>query len=232
MAGQKMNPLLRALVLRVLFVYEFFWPIERPVEMWLWPRRGRPYPPPSRLKQQTVQAYGQRFALETLIETGTYLGEMAAVSARHFQRVVSIELDHDLYQRAHRKLSRYGNVTVLWGDSAWVLPQVLAEGREPYLFWLDAHYSGGLTASGVEETPIARELELILGQSDRYHVVLIDDARCYDGRHGYPRLADLCRHLSAQRPSWLCEVRDDIIRFHPRDWPGLSRPSARPSIAP
>ena len=43
---------------------------------------------------------------------------------------------------------------ILQGDSTDVLPEVVEKMDEPTLFWLDGHYSGGITASGEQETPI------------------------------------------------------------------------------
>ena len=80
------------------------------------------------------------------------------------------------------------NVQLLVGDSASVLPGILATLHEPALFWLDAHYSGTGTTLGDRVTPISAELNAVLGHPVRGHVVLIDDAREFHDstRSGYP----------------------------------------------
>jgi hypothetical protein len=82
----------------------------------------------------------------------------------------------------------------------------------PALFWLDGHYSAGITARGSLETPVQRELEIILASAND-HVILVDDARCF-GTGDFPTL-DAVRALVAElRPGWTCVVNDDIIRIH------------------
>jgi len=48
------------------------------------------------------------------------------------------------------------------------------------LFWLDGHYSGESTAHGAETTPIYEELQQIFDADNRGHVIIIDDARCFE----------------------------------------------------
>ncbi|MCG2740183.1 MAG: hypothetical protein L6300_08080, partial [Syntrophaceae bacterium] len=79
---------------------------------------------------------------------------------------------------------------------------------------LDSHYSGGETAKGKQETPIRRELLHIFSHPIAGHVILIDDAHCFDGTRDYPSLGELKNIILAARPSWVFEVRDDIIRSH------------------
>ena len=47
-------------------------------DYWYWILRGRPLRSPHLLKQKVVREYGERFGLKTLVETGTYYGEMVA----------------------------------------------------------------------------------------------------------------------------------------------------------
>ncbi len=92
----------------------------------------------------------------------------------------------ELHQRARARLKRYSNVKLIQGDSAALLPDLLAGLSEPAGFWLDAHFSGGETARGDVDTPVVSELRAILGHPMRRHVILIDDARLFTGGDGYP----------------------------------------------
>jgi hypothetical protein len=178
-----------------------------------WERSGRGVPLPHRLKQEIVTAYGERFGLHVLVETGTCSGTMVEAQRRKFRRIWSIELNPDLAQRCKTRFRSESSVEIVQGDSAIELPRFLASLREPALFWLDAHYSGGVTAKGDSETPIEAELTLVLSHSDR-HVVLVDDARYFDGTHDYPTL-DAVRALTRRiRPDHRVSVEDDIIRIH------------------
>ena len=107
-------------------------------------------------------------------------------------------------------------ITLLQGDSGVRLQEVLDGLTEPALFWLDAHYSGPITARGAVDSPIVRELDAIRGHRVNGHVVLIDDMRDFQGRDGYPTVDELVRWIRSVDPVSIVEVRDDILRWHPR----------------
>lgn len=58
-------------------------------------------------------------------------------------------------------------------------------------------------------------LKAILNHPIKQHVILIDDARCFDGTNGYPYLDDLLRVIG-EDGSYIAEVSTDIIRLIPR----------------
>ena len=188
--------------------------LRRHYEVWRWYRAGRPSPPPPLVKQAIVKDYARRFALRTLIETGTYRGDMVNACRETFETIVSIELDEVLFEEARRRFAKYPHVAILHGDSGPVLMQTLPTILTPCLFWLDGHYCGTVTARGGAETPILHELSAILSHPVREHVILIDDARCFDGTHDYPTIDELRRAVLNIRPDWLFEIANDIIRAH------------------
>ena len=61
-----------------------------------WRLRGRPLRVPHLVKQRAVLEYARRFGLLTLVETGTYYGEMVAATRNYFRRIYSIESDPGL----------------------------------------------------------------------------------------------------------------------------------------
>jgi hypothetical protein len=130
------------------------------------------------MKQKIVSSYARQFSIRNLVETGTYLGDMVYANRNVFDRIFSIELDKSLYERALHRFSRFAHITILHGDSSVVLPELLDTIRAPCLFWLDAHYSAGITSKAGAETPIIEELQLILKRGVVEDVILIDDARC------------------------------------------------------
>src|ERR1051325_5231200 len=97
--------------------------VRRRYEVWRWKQGGRPNPPPPLIKQAIVQAYARQFALDTLIETGTYRGDMVNACLGTFARIVSIELDRVLFQEARRRFAAYPHVSILCGDSGQVLKE-------------------------------------------------------------------------------------------------------------
>lgn len=180
-----------------------------------WEQNGRPVPPPHIIKQLTVKDYARRFTLEVLIETGTGYGEMIYATKDFFKHIYSVELSEELAQAAQQKYGKHANVQVIHGDSSRVLPTLLPAIVEPTLFWLDAHYSSGPTARGESDTPIMQELSLVLQASQQRNVILIDDARHFTGLNGYPTVEELRAFMKKQRPQWVFELKDDIIRTHP-----------------
>ena len=104
-------------------------------------------------------------------------------------------------------------MSILQGDSAIVLPTLLESLHVPTLFWLDGHYSAGNTALGSMETPISAEIDAILIHPVRGHVILIDDARNFDGSHDYPSLVALKQSVMERSPKASFSVRDDVIRI-------------------
>jgi hypothetical protein len=184
----------------------------------VWHAAGRPVPPPHEIKQDLILRYAARHRVRVLVETGTYLGEMVEAMHRRFERVISVELDPKLHRQASERFSRLPHVTIMFGDSGDVLPGILAGLHAPALFWLDGHYSAGVTAKGERETPILKELEHIFAHAIDRHIVLIDDARLFNGTHDYPTLTELEDFVRARRPDTKFEVDDDIIRISDVHW--------------
>ena len=180
-----------------------------------WIRSGRPIPPPHIVKQQVLRHHRERFGLSTLIETGTYQGDMIHAMRDAFSRIYSIELDERLYRRALKRFKGMPHVTILQGDSGVVLKRVLSEETEPCLLWLDGHYSGSGTARGDLDTPIEAELRAVLRDRNKRHVILVDDARLFNGIDGYPTVKEIEALVAAERPDCIVEVADDVIRICP-----------------
>lgn len=187
-----------------------------------WEFAGHAGPPPPLRKQYLVRDYGAAFGAQVLVETGTYFGDMVAAAQSDFREVTTIELAPVLAEAAARRFGGVPGIRVLPGDSREVLPRVLAQLHERAVFWLDGHFSGGVTAAG--DTPLLDEVTAVLQHHVADHVVLIDDARCL-GTGDYPSRDDLRAVLEQHRPDWVFEERDDVVRIHPR--PSAQRPPDR-----
>jgi hypothetical protein len=182
--------------------------------VWQWRMAGRPVPPPPPVKHAIVKAYQRRFNLHVLVETGTFAGGMIDAALPFFDRITSIELDPTWHARAVERFRDAPRVTLLEGDSGARLSDVLATLGEPALFWLDAHYSGPVTARGAVDSPIVQELAAIRAHRVAGHVVLIDDMRVFDGTGGYPTVPELVQWIRDADPGGTVEVEDDILRWH------------------
>lgn len=167
---------------------------------------------PHRLKQKIVLDNAAAFGTRILVETGTYYGLMLQGCLPHFDQLYSIEVEPHFYRRACRVFSGHPKVKLLRGDSAEVLPPLLRTISVPCLFWLDAHYSGGLTGQARIETPIRTELEAIFHHPCR-HVVLIDDADCFDGTHDYPEVEWIAE--TAKTNGYAFAKGQNVIRLRP-----------------
>lgn len=187
----------------------------RGLVVWFWKRNDYPAPPPHQIKQMVIEEYQKQFGYTILIETGTYLGDMVEAQKNNFKRIISIELDPHLYQRAKRKFAEDKHIEIYQGNSDRVLLQIMPSVKEPAIFWLDGHYSAGITAKGDKETPIYGELEAIFNNSSLPHVLLIDDARLFVGSNDYPSIDDLSHFIRYKTQSYDILVKDDIIRVLP-----------------
>ena len=183
--------------------------------VWHWKRKGCPVPPPHQVKKMVIEEYQKRYGCSVLVETGTYLGDMVGAQENNFKRIISIELDQHLYERAKRKFRKKSNITIYHGDSSKVLPQILTTITENAIFWLDGHYCAGFTAKGDKETPIYEELEVIFQDSIHDHILLIDDARLFTGGRDYPTIKELSDFIRGKNKDYIVEVKDDIIRAMP-----------------
>lgn len=166
-------------------------------------------------KQKTVMEYAKAFDTDILIETGTYLGDMVYAVASNFKEIYSIELDEKLARAAHNRFKRRNNVHIVSGDSSKMLPALLLKMGRPCLFWLDAHYSGGITAKGGQYTPVMHELGLIFNHPVKNHVILIDDAGSFTGKDNYPTIEEVVNLLKELAPQYSLEAKDNIIRILP-----------------
>lgn len=127
---------------------------------------------------------------------------------------VSIELDETLCALARRRFRRHPDVEILWGDSGSLLANVVEQLTEPAVFWLDGHYSGGVTADSGGDAPILSELEAVL-VSPVAHLVLVDDARLFDGTNGYPTMDAVSSLVATHRPNSPASVDNDVVVCQP-----------------
>lgn len=171
--------------------------------------------------KQALSAYGKRQLildvlsscnLQTVIETGTFLGDTTHYLASRGYHVTSVELDSRLAALARARFDGVGNVQVIEGDSGKLMPGLIVKLEQPALFYLDGHYSGGDTGKGEQETPIVKEIEAILAGAPIGSFVIIDDARCFGLMPDYPPRDEFLTMLQKRGVGYAI-VKDDSIRF-------------------
>lgn len=206
-----MNRLLESVVRRTP-IYSLLRRRRQRLELIEWERRGRTVPVPHLIKQQSIREIAEQRSLETFVETGTYYGDMVEAMRDHFSRLFSIELGEELYEKARKRFVGQKKIEIIHGDSGVELGKLLPRLDRPALFWLDGHYSAGVTARGETDTPIYEELTHILSSQQSGHVVVIDDARCFGVEPGYPTISELSSFIRARRPDAIIEIENDSVR--------------------
>lgn len=191
-------------------VYHFFCGIRDCLQ---WLKRGYSPPSPHFIKQSCLLRNG--FPDSIWVETGTFLGLTTQLLAKHATYVYSIEPDQKLFSRACTLFSQCGNVEILNGTSEEVFPTLLPRIKGNVNFWLDGHFSAGITFKGAQETPILDELECISRNIDNFGriCVLVDDIRCFNPRlpeyAAYPSLDTLVDWAIRHKLDW--HIEHDIF---------------------
>ena len=180
-----------------------------------WEKLERPLPPPHQYKQFIVEQVAKKYNLKTLVETGTCFGHMIEAQRNNFSKLYSIEIEPTLYKDANKFFLPYTHIKIIQGDSAFKLGEILNDlSNESVLFWLDGHYSGGITGMGDEQCPIFEELQIIFDYGIGVKYILIDDARCFDGTNDYPTLDELRAFVKSREKDINIEVLNDIIHLY------------------
>jgi hypothetical protein len=178
-----------------------------------WKRAGCPIPTPHLVKQLAIKKYKHIYEYKILVETGTFRGDMVYAQRKNFEHIYSIELSEKLWADAVTRFQKFNNISIMQGDSGNVLKEIINTLNQPAIFWLDGHYSAGETAKGEKECPIFEELDCIFLNNKFNHVLLIDDARCFNGEGDYPTIEDLTAYIKSKNNKYQLEVKDDILRY-------------------
>ena len=161
-------------------LWDVFKKIAELPDYYYWRLRGSPMRRvPHLLKQRTLREYARKYNLNTMVETGTNMGQMIRAMLPVMEEIYSIEMDEWNYSRACRRFAGNRKVHMVHGESGSTLPRILREVQQPCLFWLDAHNYD-------KETPIREELAAISERGIRGDVILVDDSKWFDGRNQYP----------------------------------------------
>jgi hypothetical protein len=151
-------------------------------------RNGWTGSPPYLIKRSMLKAEILRLKAKSFVETGTYMGDTIWALADSCERLISIEVQPVLADIASGRFRNVSQVEIITGDSATELNRVVDDLDGPILFWLDGHYSAGMTGRGIRDCPIFEELAAIARISDRIFSIMIDDARCFGTDPAYPTL--------------------------------------------
>jgi hypothetical protein len=173
-------------------------------------------------KREVIEGFARRFSIHAFVETGTFLGDTVEYFRQKFDTLYSIELSKTLAEKAAARFADHKNVQIIQGDSGEELKKLVLKINAPTLFWLDGHYSSEffmgseyiVTARGEKDTPVVNELKTLL--TDKHsHVILIDDARLFNGENDYPTIKEIRKMLQDAAHPYALTVEKDIIRILP-----------------
>lgn len=168
-------------------------------------------------KHEVIKSYAGVTHGLTFLESGTFRGDTVEAMLPFFRKLISIELFEELYLAATKRFEGNENVSILNGDSGKILASVINEIEGPIVYWLDGHYSGAGTALSKDtQCPIIAELKAVTTRGNPADVILIDDARLFGWRSGYPSKQSVRGIVSKQLPSHKFMIREDIIVICPK----------------
>src|SRR6266852_4231166 len=183
-----------------------------------WGDRKFAAPSPHFIKQKVLLRNGLRDA--TWVESGTFMGDTTSVLSRVAKMVYSIEPEPALFSKAEQKFRNTSNVKIIKGLSDDVFPKLLPTISGNVCFWLDGHYSAGITFKGPKDTPILDELAAVgrhIAQMNKI-VVLVDDVRCFDPSNpefsAYPPVDVLVDWAKEHNLTWHIERDIFIAKNH------------------
>lgn len=145
-----------------------------------WEQRLYASPSPADIKRSSLRRIG--FPDAVWVETGTFLGDTAAFLSAEAKFVYTIEPEQTLYHKAAQRFAGSSKVTPIFGLSEEVFSTLLPTLSGIVNFWLDGHYSGGVTHQGPTDCPVREELQNIETNMNRFSkvAIMIDDIRCFD----------------------------------------------------
>lgn len=160
-----------------------------------WTRANFNSPAPQIVKWSVLSRWGGN---SCWVETGTFLGDTTLFLSKLAKLVKSIEPSQKLAADAVSRLKPFGNIEIICDLSENILDELVSEliskGENDFSFWLDGHFSEGITFQGPVDTPIRTELNIIGKhfQNIERLTVFIDDVRCFNpARHEYRTYPDL-----------------------------------------
>lgn len=180
---------------------------------------GQRLPLPYLLKRGIITRLAIKSGARVLVETGTYMGDTPWQLRHLFERIWTVEVHPPLAALARDRFKKVAKVTVVEADSRHALREIVPQIDQPTLYWLDGHYSSGITGMGEEVCPIFAELDTVFSQARAPFVALIDDARLFGQEEGYPTLTELKAHLDRLPQPPLIWMESDIVFVVPQNHP-------------
>lgn len=114
----------------------------------------------------------------TFVESGTYQGMTILHMEPHFSKLYTIEIREVLCDIVKRQYHS-NKIDFYVGDSAERMTEVAPDVQGPAIYFLDAHYSSGITGRGEKDCPLYEELQHIVLLHRDKAIVIVNDARLF-----------------------------------------------------
>jgi len=200
--------------IRRVFFFNFLISLKQKHLYRIWIKNSKPSPPPAIVKRKTIVELAKKFHYPIFVETGTSMGDTVAYVTDNFEKIYTIEIDTEKAQKAALRFKKNKNIKVVEGDSGAKILELLEETlNQPTIFWLDGHYNNTKESGGSELSPIIQELRSILNKKELEKIILIDDARLFDGKTGYPTIKDIENLVNKIDLQFKLQIDQDIIRL-------------------
>jgi len=119
------------------------------------------------------------------VETGTAYGQTLQEIQPYFKKIFTVEISEKLWEWLQPQIQQFENVEHVLGDSLIEIPKFLEtlHKDDKVFFWLDAHWSQGLSSKNDLDCPLIEECVIIDKQYKAdIGLVVIDDVRMF-GTH-------------------------------------------------
>lgn len=114
------------------------------------------------------------------VESGTYQGDTILHMESHFSKLYTIEI-REVLRDSVKDYYHGDKIAFYLGDSAERMMEVTLDIQGPAIYFLDAHYSSGITGRGEKDCPLYEELQHIALLHRDKAIVIVNDVRLFGG---------------------------------------------------
>jgi len=144
------------------------------------------------IRRFDLQEIIDKYDSKVFVETGTLYGDGVDYALGYsFEKVISIEIEPELYEKAIKKYKGNDRVEIILGDSSTVLDNLIKDIDNNIIYFLDAHFPGAdsnmRTYDEVKKmkfdtyAPLEKEMLSISKRSKKYKdVIIADDLWLYE----------------------------------------------------
>jgi len=117
------------------------------------------------------------------VETGTAYGQTLTEIYPYFSKIFTVEISQKLWEWLNPQIQNLSHVQHILGDSLVEIPKFLKtlSENEKVFFWLDAHWSQGLSSKNEYDCPLIQECLVIDSEYKAdTAIIAIDDVRLFE----------------------------------------------------